>query len=762
MEGIVRINDTDFKLLDNYELTFNNYEQLNSFKLKLKLKYDVEFEYFDRVSVNDNHFLLINYSCEYISKDEWLYEMEVANPVIELQNVFLPNRSVESGSDLFSVFRTYTILYGPTHAQGLSPVLLTLLQGKKTKQHTFSNPTLYEALNELLQDFNAIITMSDFTTIDVIFLDKRGNDIKNLKINNIKRRSDYGNHTTILKTQLKNAISPNIVTENVKFTTPNEPVLNDTRFNIMLSNKVEKIISVKLEVFYYDNELADWTADMKYIHNMFVEKSVYDTFLPSNTVGTVPATGYKRNKLYYELGSNVLGGFDYNDKSWFPIANDKYSYEYWGFSDILQQTAVQNANLVVVYEARIDDVMLDMKANNNFHTNKTTLANQSDAYIDLDAFASKNMLQLERSGNDILEITGSGPMPKLMDYYGDFNIYYITTINNNAGLSWYAEAKKGFSYFNLRSAISSEKRFTELESPDKAFLSNHITSFDIEFTEDYNVFNSTIKGMRDIFLTNKTINPDHNILRVRANNKYFILTPLLEKYGNSLVLSYRFLDNFTAGVARKGNGEQYITQYVDSKGELSSLNYSFYNSQELLVVAFEGNNNFLGPTRNTMLELPALTHAGTISVMNGLTPLIEGTTAVRDKTTREITAETIQINLLSNDKVIVWNEYLDMLGWGDSGRFNMSDYDILFNRTDTVNKFSKTSMPATETIAGATFRFTSSSLVMDIPQNYLGFIIIRKSDLKPILAYNGSSKGLYLSEARKKQRKSYGGVTNVE
>ena len=45
----------------------------------------------------------------------------------------------------------------------------------------------------------------------------------------------------------------------------------------------------------------------------------------------MPPTGYKRNHLWYETGGNILGGFDYNDKSWIPIINvNKYSYDYWG------------------------------------------------------------------------------------------------------------------------------------------------------------------------------------------------------------------------------------------------------------------------------------------------------------------------------------------------------------------------------------------------------------------------------------------------
>ena len=79
----------------------------------------------------------------------------------------------------------------------LTDELKTALTGN-TAQYTWGEPTLYEVFNTLLES-NGIITMTDFKTLSVLYLNKRNNDISNLDIKNIITSSDYTNHATKLK-----------------------------------------------------------------------------------------------------------------------------------------------------------------------------------------------------------------------------------------------------------------------------------------------------------------------------------------------------------------------------------------------------------------------------------------------------------------------------------------------------------------------------------------------------------------------------------
>lgn len=762
MKGIVNINNTAFKLLDNYELSFNGFESLNNATIKIIINHDIEFQYFDEIIIGDNYFYLVDFNVNKINNNRFRYEFQVVNPSIQLQNIFLPNRSVEKGEFLESVFEQFIEMYAPNLI--MSERLRLLLNGVRTNQHTWSMPTLFEVFNELLQEFNAVITMNTFEELDYILLDSVGDDISDLKINNIVKKSDYSNHATNFKSQLKNAISNNIVVENISLVTPNEPVFNDSRFMGLLSQPVERLISVEATFIGLNNEDPPRTdIHKKDLTPLFVEKTIYDTLKASNAVGSVPPTGYKRNHLWYETGGNILGGFDYNDKSWFPISNNRYSYDYWGINTIDFSIGVRQISLKVTYEAQINDVGLEMKKDALATQDKTIMVNQSDAYVDLDSFAKQQQINLNRAGEIGITIYGEGTPPKLRDYYQDFYIYSIKMLENKSSPSWMAEAKRGFSYSNLRTAISSEKRFTQIEAPNKAFLSNHITSYDFEFNEELKNFDSSLDGIKNMLLFNTTI--ENNFLYVKTDDTPFIMTPLMEKYGNSLVLFYRFVDNYSAGLIIESGGDQVDTPYVNDVGRFQNIKLKMFNDLSVLEAIVEGlkissNNEYKLITDNSRL-LPSVKSADLISYLNNKSDnvLINNLFFKRNKRNREITAETIQFNLLSNEKVLIFDEYLEDISWGeDATKLNKSDYKIGVNfypnkkYTKFDNNFYSMELPLDSwEINNNGFRFITS-------EHYYGVVILRKVDNKPILAYNGSSKALYLNKSYRRLKKNYTGL----
>ena len=111
MGGIVRINNTLFQVEDNYTLNFNNFETLDNATIHITLKVDVDFDYFDEIIIDDNYFYLIDWSREKINNHNFEYKLQVVNPVIQLQNIFLPNRAVEKGDDLTLLITQFLELY---------------------------------------------------------------------------------------------------------------------------------------------------------------------------------------------------------------------------------------------------------------------------------------------------------------------------------------------------------------------------------------------------------------------------------------------------------------------------------------------------------------------------------------------------------------------------------------------------------------------------------------------------------------------------
>lgn len=770
MGGIVRINNTLFEVEDNYTLNFNNFETLDNATINITMKVDVDFDYFDEIIIKDNYFYLIDWSREKINNHNFEYKLQVVNPVIQLQNIFLPNRAVEKGDNLTLLITQFLELY--TDKLVMSDKLRFLISNQTVNQETWSQPTLYEVFNELLRPFNAIVTMDDFYTISYIDLGERGEDISDLEILNIIKKSDYSNHATNFKTQLQNTISENIIVETKTFESIDKPILSDDNFNIVLEHPVERLIRVTA-IFVYWNALAEQSIEFKDITPFFIDKEVYDRYKVSNELGTVPPTGYKRNHLWYETGGNILGGFDYNDKSWIPIINvNKYSYDYWGSANTDYTSGIKSATIRVEYEAQINDVGLEMKKDALATQDKTIMVNQSDAYVDLDSFAKQQRLNLERSSALTIEIYGEGTPPKLRDYYEDYNIYLLRVEYNKESLSWYAEAKKGFSYHNIRAAVSSEKRFTQIEAPNKAFLSNHVTSYDYEFDDIYKDFEDAFQGVRDVMLFKDGTKRELLYLETKYFSeapRKFILSPLLEKYGNSLIINYSFKDNYSAGISSEGGGAsvaQTETPYVDDEGQMKSLKIKLLN--DLYVFDAYGAALDTDTTKEwfeliTNIKLLPLVKNETI--INYLDTredniLIDFTDYNRYKRNREITAETLQFNLLSNEKVIIFDEYFKHINWGlgNNDVFNKDNYIVGLNTnenrpyTQFDNSHYDIVVPSHEWyIMDNGFYFNSTT------KTY-GAVIISKVDNKTLMVYNGNSKALYLNKSYRRPKNNYMGL----
>ena len=744
----VRINGTLFNIQDSFSINFNNFETLNNAEIKLKINDKVEFAYFDEIIIDKYYFYLVDYELVTIRDGKYLYKMQVVNPSLQLQNIFLPNRAVEKGTNLLDLFFNYILMYKSNLS--LSSELVELIRGSTTMQNTWNEPTLFEVFNTLLQPFNAIITMTDFNTLSYIKLDERGKSIDDLFIKDIVYKTDYVNHATEFKSQLKNAISDHKISETVFLTTPNEPILNDNKFQLELAHPIEKILNIHVD-FYGKNNVGEIVTEGKGITNMLVERSVYETLKPSNKVDLPNLNDYKRNHIYYETGKNIIGGFDYDDKTWIPIIEvSKPSYEYWGFQnknvDITR--GIRGTVFTVYYVAQLNDVGVSLKKNALNTGDKTMLVNQDEAYLDLDAFATKQTLDLERAGEMSIDIYGEGTPPDLMDYYEDYNIYSLNVVYEKNKTSWFAEAKRGFSYSNLRTAISSEKRFTSIEGPDRAFLSNHVENHSFEFSEIEKPLNEKYKNVAAALMFRDFV--FKRLMNVIIDDKYFIFAPLLEKYGNSLISNYRFKDNYSAGLMRLDGGEQVEIPYVDINGEFKNIRSKLIAGSAFNIM-WDAFPDEYDKYANEFKKLPLVDNGALINAINNRRYIYD-TNRLRNKTNREITAETQQFSLLSNELFTVWNNYLKDVAWGESNRtFKNDNYEILINRSNRlISKVDYNFL--TENLDISKWIQRDNYFEFDIEGDITGLLIKNKVDNKPILAYNGSKKKIFIIDSYKRYK----------
>ena len=230
------------------------------------------------------------------------------------------------------------------------------------------------------------------------------------------------------------------------------------------------------------------------------------------------------------------------------------------------------------------------------------------------------------------------------------------------------------------------------------------------------------------------------------------------------MVNFRAEDNASMGIYRYTDGDGFTSyrnlNYVDNNGEYEDFIFSLYNGNIVDEIKNVLNTNYVGYVKS-IKELPMIDD----SVKSGIQNNISSDFAeefIRYKTNREITAETLQFNLLSNENTIIWNEYLESLSWGiDVVQY---DYRIRFNNYYVNRKYSKLDYDFYNDQGTFTMLYNEDEGVLELKitnaTDYYGFVIFSSPKntnvFKPILAYNGSSRSLYLRKAYKRPKNDYG------
>ena len=187
---------------------------------------------------------------------KWNYEIGLVSPTIKLQRIVLPNRSITqrfrgTKLTLFNVISRYVSVYAPW------ATLSSSLQEKTTNvlcpEFQWTQPTLFEVLNDLLKVVNCVVTMPTYTQISILDLTSRGDEIDTSQLNNMEVMQSVEEYASSLEIDAKNAVYPETNIETYEWL-----VLKTTQGELMTVENAELILAKpiytieRMEVKFYD------------------------------------------------------------------------------------------------------------------------------------------------------------------------------------------------------------------------------------------------------------------------------------------------------------------------------------------------------------------------------------------------------------------------------------------------------------------------------------------------------------------------------
>jgi hypothetical protein len=199
-----------------------------------------------------------------------------------------------------------------TRLFSVDSTLATYLDSIKAPQLYFDKKNLREALIETFKYINAIPRLTyDGTnwtlTADFINQRKLDFDIESQILDYSSEASgeNYGHkaevyHENTIPTEDNTvpSVRSNSIVDVISYRNDSGVILGDTNFNLILSNNVEEIVSMKA--------LVDIDGDLTFVewNNVYLfPKGVYDTF--DVQIGT----NQKRKSLYWQYGTDKISGF---------------------------------------------------------------------------------------------------------------------------------------------------------------------------------------------------------------------------------------------------------------------------------------------------------------------------------------------------------------------------------------------------------------------------------------------------------------------
>lgn len=571
-------------------------------------------------------------------------------------------------------------------------------------ENQYNRRNLFEVFNDLLISVPAVVTVLENNVISLIRLDVVGNEINHSKIINIvetKRLDEYcseiemnaenvveGNANTITPF----AISPRS-TEYIMTTDNAQIILDKPIYRI---EKVEMYIPNETTTIYYksddkpndynpfDYESIDLTGVSVDITKHIVEESVYNTKLPNEITyisvlsnGQVDQTlfNYKRSFLSFKQGNNIIENLAYREKGTFGQL-DQFSLAIVYAASIIEYatkhvpenhhitglnayesvnyiTDTRNALFKITYVSQSGLRFRVKKTNADNENYKLLIDNQSNSYVDSQALWNVEKENVKRLGNSELKINMIlKSIDEIPSYAAKFGDYVLT----NSAVNIYENKVIFEGYFtkdyirkNLYTGIKSKARWTSIAKGSEALSRQDLIIIDFEFVEkqpemfdaptlSYFINNLGVKN-NDFKLYVKTKTND------LTSKGSFLLDNSLYAFGNNIIYSFNFKDNFNAGMSVDAimSAQYGLSQepYVDQLGEFEKLELTmFTNSQNTNTFSLEKAK-----------DLPKYSDSTNDRNLSRYEFLVK-------KDNREIYGADIQMRFISNDNIIIYDELI--------------------------------------------------------------------------------------------------------
>lgn len=451
------------------------------------------------------------------------------------------------------------------------------------------------------------------------------------------------------------------------------------------------------------------------------ENAEYQTL--SSTSGGFPYS--KAFALYYTQGQKNIKGLNFKLPNPITPVFEKpaimniveYVSGVTGLQDLFNVYGFVNLNFRITYVPIVNTRIKQHKTDYiDFENDITSIYNQSANVIESNAYGENLKGAVARLGNIEKFVTFKLPKVSNILNVGDIveDDYYVSTIsieNLNDYIKVTYGLSKDFNRLNKYIGIKNNLRMYEVsekQSVDRFIIYEDycIIGEDTNFVDSgILTYNNGIKSFINDFTQNETQNPiscvvarcmDKNNEGIGENS--FVLPVVALSMGNSIVLTFKFEDNYSAGNQAEnptnyGDGDanyykvQNYVPYGDYWGRVEAINLTFIdypydvkNWGEAIVIG-DAIPEF------TYAALEGKNYASTYQFNNVYNTTNGGYPIIIEKDNREAITMTYQLHFIKNKKSIVIGSGLakhsNLISSNNSDR-------SLYIMPNKINKFAKT------------------------------------------------------------------------
>ena len=594
--------------------------------------------------------------------------------------------------------------------------LLTRLQSIDCPEFQWNNPTLREVLNDLLGVINLIVAVRN-NVITYFDITQRGSAIDQSKLNNQQRMRGSGDYVSDLNIEIQNAIGKNIVKniEYISFRQSSEGVLDDKNLQIIVQRPIYKIVKAYLIglVLRQGNNVDNHqpSVDRRIVRKVDItdfikEKADWDT-LESTTInladGFIRRNTHKQPNAYFTRGGNVIDGWGLR-YSGFISEQSTWNTILWG-SGFVNQIApihptfnIRDLMVMIEYESLDNTKALTGKYLPIKNENLQTFDNQQNSFTDLQAQGVLQYLKINRLSNSIItiygEYTSENDIPKLGDTLNEKVLFSREVAYFDGYFKFKGMLTENYIITQWFTALQSVKRSWQYAQASEALQRYDIEKYYAEFSfrqkTDNNVFNFTTDTPALFLSPFQTTWEDtavkqslvwfvddlNTALRIPRTitasgtipvGVGYLVDTDTEVFGNSILMTFAFDDNITAGRYTRIDGTVYrndIYPYVSETGRNRGMQVrylDFYNPGENVFnmpapwIEFkDANSNNDTQTLRDNLKTLAYRRPLVKSLSGTLTYFQNFKGAFKDN--REITKFTTQFEFCSDTPDIVFGD----------------------------------------------------------------------------------------------------------